>query len=68
MTRLEALRKLIAVEPIEKDEMYHACGWPMLEVEDTLKKLLASGEVIRCGGGWNQRARYRSRDCGRTNA
>ena len=59
MTRIEALKKLIAVEPIEKDEMYRACGWPMLEMEQYLRELEQSGQVVRSGGGGGNRVCYR---------
>lgn len=45
MTRLEALHKLIALEPITKDEMFRACGWHRLELNSILNILCASGEV-----------------------
>lgn len=59
MTRSEALKKLIAVEPICKDEMFRACGWPMLEMETLLKGLVEAGEVVYSPAGWNQRRLYR---------
>lgn len=59
MSRSEALKKLIALEPICKDEMFRACGWPMLEMEALLKELIVAGEVIYSCAGWNQRRLYR---------
>jgi hypothetical protein len=59
MNRSEVLKKLIAVEPICKDEMFRACGWPMLEMESLLKGLIETGDVIYSPAGWNQRRLYR---------
>jgi len=54
MTRLEALRKLIAIEPITKEEMYVACGWHRLEFNSILNILCSSGEVT-----WINKAGHR---------
>lgn len=45
MTRTEALRKLIALEPITLGEIHAVCGWPCGEVEKALRELLKTGAV-----------------------
>ncbi len=45
MTRTEALRKLIALEPITLGQIHTVCGWPCGEVETALRELLKAGSV-----------------------
>lgn len=45
MTRAEALRKLIALEPITLGGIHAACGWPAGEVEKALRELMRVGVV-----------------------
>jgi len=45
MTRAEALKKLLALGPLSKDEAYVACGWSMPDFEATLAECLKSGDV-----------------------
>jgi hypothetical protein len=66
MNRSVVLKKLIAIEPICKDEMFMACGWPMLEMEARLKELIETGEVVYSPAGWNQRRLYRVAEARRT--
>lgn len=45
MTRAEALKKLLALGALTKDEAYTATGWPFHEFEQVLESLLKTGEV-----------------------
>lgn len=45
MTRADALRKLIALEPITLGEIHRVCGWASGEVEKALQELLSAGLV-----------------------
>lgn len=45
MTRTEALRKLIALEPITLGEIHAVCGWPAGDVDKALDELLRAGLV-----------------------
>ena len=47
MPRREALLKLLRLEPMTRDEVYHCCGWPWDEVDQLLKALLRDGLVQR---------------------
>jgi DNA-binding IclR family transcriptional regulator len=53
MNRVEALEKLIQVEPITAREIVAACGWPDGEAIRVLTKLVEQGRVryvhIGCG-------------------
>jgi hypothetical protein len=50
VTRREVLLRLIALEPIGLAELYQVCGWPVDEVDATLRELRAEGAVVRYVG------------------
>ncbi|GER16709.1 hypothetical protein [Variovorax boronicumulans] len=46
MTRAEALKKLLALGELSRDEAYAVTGWPFHEFEQVLDSLVDAGEVI----------------------
>lgn len=51
MSRRDALLKLVALEPIAEVQAIHVCGWPMCELRELVRELVAerSLEVLRIG-------------------
>lgn len=45
MTHEEAMQKVVALEPITKDELNRVCGWPADEFERALRRLLELGRL-----------------------
>jgi predicted Rossmann fold nucleotide-binding protein DprA/Smf involved in DNA uptake len=66
MTRDEALLKLIALEPIRRDEIARVTGWPPEETSATLERLRAAGKVTHINQHqhqWVMAGRARSVAC-----
>lgn len=45
MTHEEAMQKVVALEPITKDELSRVCGWPREEFERVLSHLIELGRL-----------------------
>lgn len=68
MTRATALRNLLAVEPLYRDEIFEVMGGHRLHVLQAIDELKRSGDLDTPGGPKHFRCRYRLTPKGRARA